>query len=350
MSIPIITVIIPIYNEKEYIDRCMNSIQSQTHRRLQVILVDGGSDDGSAEICDKWGVKWNMGPNSNMGICEVIHTSNQGVSASRNQGLAHATGELVTFVDGDDYLEPDALSRMVEVMTAENADMVGCDFASIYPDGPSKQSKPAEPADSAKPADLADDTGTEVMSAHDFMEKHILHGDLHVWGRLYKRSIIGADIRFKQGLTIGEDMLFVMEYVRRSSVIVHMSYKGYDYFRNPHGAMGKPFTKAAMDQVRCWEEAKSLLKEYDEELADSNELKANMLISVMLTACRMALLDKTTRKDEEHRNYTNVLRSKIKEYKTHKSMKLLDRGYRTKVRLFKAFPGLFMSMYNRHKS
>ena len=336
----LVSVIIPVYNEIEYIDRCMESIQSQTYRRLQIILVDGGSDDGSGALCDKWAAKWNMGPDSNMGICEVIHTSNQGVSESRNKGLSHATGELVSFVDGDDYLESDALTRMYEAMKENNADLAGCDFVSVYPD--------LSPGDEVN--EITDDTEkVRRFSSHEFVRERILHGDLHVWGKLYKRSLIGTEIRFNTGLTIGEDMIFLLEYIRRCSVIVHMSYKGYDYFRNPGGAMMRPFTDSAMDQVRCWEEARSLIAYEDKELADSAELRSNMLIAIMLTACRIACLDKNIRKDEKHTGYTRVLRSRIKEYKTRRAMKLLDRGYRLKVRFFRAFPGLFMSMYHRHK-
>ena len=335
MSTPIITVIVPVFNEKDYIDRCMNSLQSQTHRRLQIILVDGGSTDGSGELCDKWATRWNMGPDSNMGIVEVIHTANKGVSESRNKGLSHAAGEYVTFLDGDDWLENDALSRMCAVMESERVDMCGGSFISRYPD---EQACPVSP----------DDT-VETMSYREFLTGHILKGDVHVWGRLYKRSIIG-DLRFRKDLTIGEDMIFVIEYVRKCERVAHMAYRGYDYYRNPYGTMARPFSASSMDQVKCWDEARLLLAHEGDEISQGADLRANMLIAVMLTASRMALLDRIIIRDDTHREYIRTLRARIREYRNRAAMKVLDRGYRFKVRLFRFSPGLYMSLYHRHKA
>ena len=341
MSIPIITVIVPVFNEERFIDRCMNSLQAQTHRRLQIILIDGGSTDNSGSICDKWASKWNMGPDSNMGIVEVIHTSNKGVSASRNMGLSHASGEYIFFLDGDDWLEPDALSKLYDLMVEHNADMACCGFSSRYPDG-------AQPEDTADGAEVTADTPDE-MSAREFLENRLLHADAHVWGKIYKKSIIGEQ-KFRRDLTIGEDMVFLLEYVRKCDRVVHTPYRGYNYYRNPDGAMGRPFTASAMDQVKCWDEARLLLAHEDERLADGPALRSNMLIAVMLTASRMALLDRDTVRDEEHREYIRVLRARIKEYRNRAAMKALDHGYRLKVRLFRTAPGLYMSLYHKHKN
>ena len=336
MSTPIITVIVPIFNESDYIDRCMNSLQAQTHRKLQIILVDGGSTDGSGQLCDKWATRWNMGPDSNMGIVEVIHTANKGVSESRNKGLSHAAGEYVTFLDGDDWLEPDAISKMYSVLESEQVDMAGLSFISRYPGEESSEK-------------VSDDTAFETMTAREFLAGHILKGDVHVWGRLYKRDLIG-DLRFRKDLTIGEDMLFVIEYVKKCDRVAHMSYRGYDYFRNPGGTMARPFSASSMDQVKCWDEARLLLAHEGDELSDGPDLRANMLISIMLTASRMALLDRIIITDEAHKEYIRTLRAKIKEYKNGAAMKVLDRGYRFKVRMFRFFPGLYMSLYHRHKA
>ena len=341
--VPIVTVIVPLHNEEKYIDRLMESLQAQTHRRMQIILINGGSSDGTGEICDKWASKWNMGPGSNMGIVEVIHTADKGVSASRNIGLGHATGTYVTFVDGDDYLKTDALARMLKALEECDADMCGCGFESVYPEGT------ATPEDGNIPDDADKDRDPECMSSHEYIDNGVLSGDMHVWGKLYKRDMIGRQ-RFLEGLTIGEDMLFVTEYASKCAKVARITYEGYNYFRNPYGAMGRPFTPSAMDQVRCYREERALLEKVAPDLAFGPKLRSNMLIGVMLTAGRIALLDKEVRKDDEHKEYVKILRSTIREYKNHKAMKLLDRAYRAKVRFFRAFPGLYMSMYHRHKA
>lgn len=348
--IPIITVIVPIHNEEKYIDRLMESLQDQTHRRLQIILVDGGSTDSSPQICDRWASRWNMGPDTNMGIVEVIHTADKGVSVSRNTGLSHATGEYVTFVDGDDWLDKEALEKMLKGIQDTGAELCGCDFKSIFPDPENDPETDAKTADSAKTVDGNEDKTSEVsvFSPDEFIAGHILAGDVHVWGRLYKRELIGT-LRFRDGLTIGEDMLFVTEYAGKCTKIAHMTYRGYNYFRNPHGAMLKPFSPAAMDQIRCFEYERTLLEKLAPDLSFGDGLRSNMLIGVMLTAGRIAVLDKDIRKDEEHKGYIKKLKSTVKEYKSRGAMKRLDRGYRLKVRLFKFSPGLYLGLYHRYK-
>ena len=300
-------------------------------------------------------------------------------------------------MDGDDYLKEDALERMLKALEETDSDMCGCGFESVYPEGVAVPERAAEEknsgikdktgkdkdsdagknttvkgvdsdagknttgkvveSDTGKEeqagASLADDSDQnrdpECMSGIEYIDNGILSGDMHVWGKLYKRELIGRQ-KFKEGLTIGEDMLFVTEYAAKCNKIARISYEGYNYFRNPKGAMGRPFTPSAMDQVRCYREERSLLEKVAPDLAFGAKLRANMLIGVMLTAGRIALLDKEVRKDEEHKEYVKTLKSTIREYKNREAMKRLDRGYRAKVRIFKAFPGLYMSLYHRHKT
>ena len=98
MSVNKISVIVPIYNVEKYIDRCIKSIVNQTYKNLEIILINDGSLDKSGQICDTWESKDNR--------IKVIHQMNSGVSVARNTGLENATGEYVTFVDSDDYIEP----------------------------------------------------------------------------------------------------------------------------------------------------------------------------------------------------------------------------------------------------
>ena len=91
----LISVIVPIYNSKRYLNRCIDSIVDQTYKNLEIILVDDGSTDGSSKICDDW-------KESDERV-KVIHQQNQGISASRNHGISFSTGSLILFVDIDYY-------------------------------------------------------------------------------------------------------------------------------------------------------------------------------------------------------------------------------------------------------
>lgn len=116
---PLISVIVPVYKVEEYLPRCIESILAQTYENLEVILVDDGSPDGSGAICDRYAAM--------DGRIRVIHKENGGVSSSRNAGLAAVTGELIAFVDGDDFVSPDIYERMYGVMEQDaRLDVVYC--------------------------------------------------------------------------------------------------------------------------------------------------------------------------------------------------------------------------------
>lgn len=112
----LVTVIIPIYNVKDYLERCIISVIEQTYRNLEIILVDDGSNDGSEVICDTY-------CNLDTRI-KVIHQNNMGLSSARNAGLKILMGEYVTFLDSDDWLEKDFVKRMVEKAIEFDSDLV----------------------------------------------------------------------------------------------------------------------------------------------------------------------------------------------------------------------------------
>ena len=102
-----ISIIIPVYQVEKYIKRCLDSILSQTYSNLEIILIDDGSRDMSGKICDEYTIKDSR--------IKVIHQDNAGVSVARNKGLDICTGDYVTFVDSDDFLEPLMYEKMMEL-------------------------------------------------------------------------------------------------------------------------------------------------------------------------------------------------------------------------------------------
>lgn len=120
---PKLSVVVPVYNVEQYLDQLVMSLRQQTLRDLQIILVDDGSPDGSGQICDRHAAEDDR--------VTVIHKSNAGVGAARNDGLDAATGEWLYFCDSDDYLELDALEKLVQVGERENAEVVFGDVAML---------------------------------------------------------------------------------------------------------------------------------------------------------------------------------------------------------------------------
>ena len=103
----LLSVIVPVYNVENYLSRCVDSILSQSGVTLEVLLVDDGSTDASGKICDSYAARDDR--------VKVIHKENGGLSSARNTGLDRASGDYVTFVDSDDYLEPEAYGPMLDL-------------------------------------------------------------------------------------------------------------------------------------------------------------------------------------------------------------------------------------------
>lgn len=120
MSKSMISVVVPIYNVEQYLDRCLTSIVNQTYRNLEIILVDDGSPDGCPHLCDQWAQKDSR--------IKVVHKKNAGLGMARNTGIEHATGEYICFFDSDDYVDVKTIEKAYEAAQRENADIVvfGC--------------------------------------------------------------------------------------------------------------------------------------------------------------------------------------------------------------------------------
>lgn len=118
----IVTVIVPVYNVKEYLSECIASIIHQTYKNLEIIIVDDGSTDGSSEICDKFQRKDRR--------ITVIHKENGGLSSARNCGLEVAKGRYISFIDSDDFILPDMIETLLNSIKKNDADVACCDFFS----------------------------------------------------------------------------------------------------------------------------------------------------------------------------------------------------------------------------
>lgn len=118
MGNELVSVIIPIYNTKEYLDKCIESVINQTYRNLEIILVDDGSTDGSGELCDKFAIRDSR--------IRVIHKKNEGLVKARKIGISNASGNLIGYVDSDDWIEPDMYEKLYEGLSSNKADISMC--------------------------------------------------------------------------------------------------------------------------------------------------------------------------------------------------------------------------------
>ena len=122
-----ISVIIPVYNGEKYLCRSVNSILPQLSKRVELILVDDGSTDGSGRLCDTYA--------ENSEAVQVVHRSNGGISSARNAGIRAARGEYISFVDADDYMSDNAYLQILEVIQKYNPDCIDFGWNYVNPDG-----------------------------------------------------------------------------------------------------------------------------------------------------------------------------------------------------------------------
>lgn len=123
---PKVSVIVPIYNVEKYLEKCINSLLSQTLEDIQIILVNDGSKDNSGNIAREY-------EKNNKNRITYVEKENGGLSDARNYGLKYATGDFIAFLDSDDYIEKNAYEEMYNKAIEENADYVECDFIWEFP-------------------------------------------------------------------------------------------------------------------------------------------------------------------------------------------------------------------------
>lgn len=182
---PKISIIIPVYNGGEYLDRCVHSVLNQTEQDVQLILVDDGSTDGSGAICDAVAQRDDR--------VTVIHQKNAGVSAARNTGLDAAAGVYIGFVDADDYIEENTFETALAAMG--DCDIVMWDAVTTWDNGTSE-------ADTI--GQLPEDC---VLKKEDWKPELLFEMAGAVWRCLYRREVIEG-IRFPVGVKFSEDRVF----------------------------------------------------------------------------------------------------------------------------------------------
>lgn len=198
MKKSLLSVITPVYNVENYLDRCVQSILTQSYRDIELILIDDGSTDSSAGICDEWAAKDSR--------VVVVHQTNAGVSAARNAGLKIAQGDYLTFVDPDDFLAPNTyFLNMAYLQAHKEVDMLQYPYCNYINDD--------EALDYHRPAPA-------LLSGAEEIFKNWWSGsplEYVVWNKIYKRYIWNG-VRFAIGRT-SEDTCLVPDFVKRASTV-----------------------------------------------------------------------------------------------------------------------------------
>lgn len=225
----LVSVIVPVYNVKKYIKRCVDSILSQTYENLEIFLVDDGSTDGSGVECDYY-----------ERIDErvrVIHKENGGLSSARNKGLDICNGKYVSFIDSDDYVTKYYIENLYYALTVANAEMASNQFKETF-------TEEYELIDGAKCINVVG------YSKMEYLEKMLYQDDVenNACGKLFASRLF-SNIRFPEGM-LYEDLAIMHLLVDASNKLAVCFSVDYFYFQRWNGIQNSKFSGKKMDGLK----------------------------------------------------------------------------------------------------
>lgn len=225
-----ISVIVPAYNVESYLKQCLDSIVGQAFSNLEIILVNDGSTDGSGRICDEFAVKDSR--------IKVIHQENAGASSARNSGIEVATGDYLTFVDSDDWLDTEMYRKMTEAAkSSRSADVIMCDFLNVKPDKIEKISADLRKGYYEK-QDIIKEIYPKLIMIENFGRVPIASACIC----LFKNSLFKENsIRFDKKLKYSEDNLFMTEIILKADSFLYLKDEYFYHYRQYDTSRSKKY-------------------------------------------------------------------------------------------------------------
>lgn len=260
---PEISIIVPVYNEKKYLYRCVNSIINQTYINFELILVDDGSKDGSQDLCDEL-------EKTDKRI-KVIHKKNGGLSSARNEGISISKGKYIGFVDSDDWIADTMYEDLFNMITKYECDIASVSYALAKNIEYGKDKKEKCSKEEIK-----------IYEREKFLFIYLDEGmknritDFPVWNKLYRKELFDT-IRFPVGKNY-EDIVTNFLLIGKSKKICKSNKVCYFYFQNDTGITRSCLKKADLDLLRTGKELIQLAKKernnYLIELAEIKKARA----------------------------------------------------------------------------
>lgn len=324
---PLISVIVPVYNVERYLDQCVRSILEQTHRNIELVLVDDGSKDSSGMMCDEFAVK--------DARVHVIHQENAGQAVARNVGIDHAHGDYVGFVDSDDWLAPDMYESMLRNMQKTGADLAFTASQSVYPNN--------------EIVDYYVKDQFMVLTSGEAFQYINLAGYFGVapWDKLIARNVL-SDVRFPVGYFQGEDYLFSYKVIDNASRIVFDSTPKYFYRQTVSSVSNtsREVSVAASDATAWMLEL--LESEYPEALPYGRLGHIKAMLGVYDQAVRSGQYNgpKAAYWKQYERNMRDFIAANEKSII---SVVNVPKGRRTQMNLVRYCPGLYRMAFRLYK-
>ena len=288
----LISVIIPVYNVEDYLHYAIESLEKQTYKNFEIILVNDGSTDDSGKLCDEYSEKY-----SNV---RVFHKENGGLSDARNFGVQKAKGEFITFLDPDDYLEAYSLELLADIQEKHNCDIVST---------------------RVKATELYNVYSNHFLTEEDFKNVIVMDHDIFLeeafydkvatvsaCGKLYRKSIL--EIPFPKG-RIYEDLYIISEHVEKANKIVHTPIQIYNYYKRQGSIVNSKFTSKQYDFFDAISYNRDVIKDkYNDKKSLESAVIAKEAIGsfkIIGSAYKTSITDVYKIRKMIKRNYTNIL-------------------------------------------
>lgn len=260
MEKDLISVVIPAYNAEVYIGRCLGSIQKQTYNNLEIIVVDDGSSDNTAQIVQDVKKKDHR--------VRLIKKENEGVSAARNDGVAAASGKYVYFIDSDDFVDSFIIEKLYQAINSK-AQLSVCGFTTVFMD---KEDAPFSLYEKIS-----------MISIKQYLEKmsqylySVYYGSL--WNKMYLTEIIKENkLEFRKDISLAEDFIFNLDYLQYVKTVTMLPECMYYYYQGNEESLTK-----RSDPWYIWEMAKIRLKYCMDKYDEMNmSLKCRKNINTMI--------------------------------------------------------------------
>lgn len=290
-----ISVIIPVYNVSDYLERCLNSVINQTYNNLEIILVNDGSTDNSGAICDEFANKYN--------IIKVIHKKNGGLSDARNVGLKIATGKYIAFLDSDDWIDLDYYEKLYSKMIEYDSDISIIGFFWAQDNNFNKS-----------PFYLEDKIFTSDEAINELVKDELLTS--HVWNKLFKRELWN-DIEFPYRKSYEDVFVMHKVFAKANKIAIISDFKHYYFMRND-SIIHTQSTKNLIDEFLAFKTRYDDLKDSYPHI--KNYMVNSMFNPIMKMYCLYHLTNEEKKKYKfEVQQINSILKNReIKKYLSKK--------------------------------
>ena len=309
-----ISIIIPVYNVEKYLNKCLNSVIEQTYKNIEVILIDDGSTDNSGKICDEYA--------KNDIRIKIIHQQNGGVSTARNNGLEHATGKYITFVDSDDYIEKEMIETMAKKIMKKNADIVICGVTD----------RDEENNIINQSLNKKENVFNNIEAIKEMLDEKLFN--CVCWAKLYKKELF-RNIKFNSKIRIAEDMDVLYRVFYKSNKIIQIPERLYNWT-----SRGDSVTKG--NDMSKWQDeidvCENIIKFCEENCNEIEDYAVKRYIRINLTLSLNNLKENGTKE-----NY-NTLKKNLKKYDIEKN-KAIRKKEKIKVKMIIYHPKVIKLLY-----